>query len=216
MLVPLIFRVGRWGLASLLLGFASGALADSTNSAWVSRAWQSEEGLPGNTVLGVAQTPDGFLWVATESGLVRFDGVRFQETAPLRNPNLAFLADRRGRLWLGKRAASGGGAVVCLDTNTTRVFTQADGLPDSAGRVMVEDGEGAVWTGSGGLVCRIQDDRVTFFSSEAGVPAGRGKTYLASDSRGQLWFARLSQVGVYRDGRFRTRLTLNEPMGWKE
>ena len=58
----------------------------STNSAWCSRAWQSEDGLPGNTVVGVAQTPDGFLWVATESGLVRFDGVRFQETAPSRNP----------------------------------------------------------------------------------------------------------------------------------
>ena len=61
----------------------------ATNAAWFSRAWQSEEGLPGNTVVGVAQTPDGFLWVATESGLARFDGVRFQETAS------------SGNLWLG-------------------------------------------------------------------------------------------------------------------
>jgi len=62
--------------------------------------------------------------VATESGLVRFGGVRFQETAPLRNPTLAFLADRRGRLWLGKKTATAGGEVVCLDAGKTRVFTK--------------------------------------------------------------------------------------------
>ena len=100
----------------------------STNSAWCSRAWQSEEGLPGNTVVGVAQTPDGFLWVATESGLTRFDGVRFQETAPWRNPNQAFLADRRGRLWLGKRTAKAKGEVVCLDAGQTRLFSTSGDL----------------------------------------------------------------------------------------
>ena len=184
----------------------SSVSAPSTDSGWISRAWQTEEGLPGNTVVGVAQTPDGFLWVATESGLVRFDGVRFQETAPSGNPTQAFLVDRRGRLWLGRTTAKGGGEVVCLDTGNTRA------LPRPVVG-MAEDGEGAVWNSAGGLVYRIQDDRFTSFSSEAGLPAGRGKCYLANDSLGQLWFAHRSQVGVYRDGKFRPLLTLNEPCG---
>ena len=105
----------------------------STNSAWISRAWQSEEGLPGNTVVGVAQTPDGFLWVATEGGLARFDGVRFRETAPLRNPTLAFLADRRGRLWLGKRTANAEGEVVCLDAGRVTVQVKETAKQDNPG-----------------------------------------------------------------------------------
>ncbi len=192
---------------------ASASPTPSTNSAWCSRAWQSEDGLPGNTVVGVAQTPDGFLWVATASGLVRFDGVRFQETAPSRNPTAAFLADRRGRLWLGKRTPTLSGEVVCLDAGKTRVFTTEDGLTDAGVQGMAEDGEGAIWTSGGGPSCRIRDGRCTVFSSEAGLPAAGGMLYLASDSRGQLWFARGSQVGVYRGSKFRTLLTLKESCG---
>ncbi|MCX6878897.1 MAG: hypothetical protein NTW21_34565 [Verrucomicrobia bacterium] len=44
---------------------------------WFTRSWQSDVGLPDNTVVGIAQTSDGFLWVATPSGLARFDGLRF-------------------------------------------------------------------------------------------------------------------------------------------
>jgi signal transduction histidine kinase/ligand-binding sensor domain-containing protein len=187
---------------------ASSSPTPSTNAAWLSRAWQTEDGLPGNTVVGVAQTPDGFLWVATESGLARFDGVRFQEIAPLPNPNLSFLADHRGRLWLGKRTATAGGEVVCLEAGKSRVFTTEDGLPDRGASGMAEDGEGAVWFSAGPLCCRIQDGRGTLFSSEAGLPSVGGKLYLASDSQGQIWFARGSQAGVYRDGRFRMLLTL--------
>src|SRR5262245_10131203 len=39
--------------------------------------YQSEQGLPYRTILDIAQTPDGYLWIATPEGPVRFDGVRF-------------------------------------------------------------------------------------------------------------------------------------------
>ncbi len=69
------------------------------------RVWQMEEGLPQNSVLSIAQTPDGYLWLATFNGLVRFDGVRF---TPFDESNLPGLpgnrlvrlcADREGGLW---------------------------------------------------------------------------------------------------------------------
>src|SRR6266404_9805345 len=50
--------------------------ASSGSAIWLHRAWQSDEGLPDNSVVGVAQTPDGYLWVATAGGLMRFDGAR--------------------------------------------------------------------------------------------------------------------------------------------
>jgi len=42
------------------------------------QAWSTEEGLPQSSVHGVAQTTDGYLWIATEGGLARFDGVSFK------------------------------------------------------------------------------------------------------------------------------------------
>ena len=44
---------------------------------YTSRTWQTEDGLPHNVVQAIAQTPDGYLWVGTPSGLARFDGVHF-------------------------------------------------------------------------------------------------------------------------------------------
>src|SRR5258706_206960 len=89
-------------------------LAQTDASAWSYRAWQTDEGLPDNSVTGVAQTADGFLWVATYGGLMRFDGANFS-TVPLpsvfKKSVRTMLLDRRGRLWLGMDP----GSVVCLE-----------------------------------------------------------------------------------------------------
>lgn len=125
-------------LASLILLPACSALAASTNSAWFARDWQSEDGLPENRVTGIAQTADGFLWVATPSGLVRFDGVRFdwvslaEVTGDV--PDLAnriidsMVRSRTGRLWLGL-----GGKVADLDADSGRCLVLTNLPPGSGG-----------------------------------------------------------------------------------
>ncbi len=193
----------------------SPSTAPSTDSGWVSRTWQTDDGLPGNVVVGVAQTADGFLWVATENGLARFDGLRFQEAAsgapaPPGSKTVTLLADSRGRLWLGEETSTLGGAVVCLEAGRTRVFPQDDGSSDRPVDGMVEDGEGAVWTTSNGLVRRIHEGRVRSLTDKEGL-VGSGRVRLARDGRGHLWFAKEFQVGVYREGMFRTLLTLSQP-----
>jgi len=61
-----------------------------------------------NRVVGIVQAADGFLWVATQGGLVRFDGVRFQKVGLTGSPGLVagtmrvLLLDRAGRIWLAK------------------------------------------------------------------------------------------------------------------
>jgi ligand-binding sensor domain-containing protein len=98
--------------------FATGALgaAELTNtpsappSDWAVRSWQTEDGLPQNTVNDILQTRDGFLWVGTSGGQVRFDGVRFRNFGlqdGLRSVQIFRLAeDRDGILWVG---TAGGG-----------------------------------------------------------------------------------------------------------
>jgi hypothetical protein len=66
--------IGKTLLALLLLVSLSRALA---RDSFTLEVWDSERGLPNSTVTGIAQSPDGYLWISTINGLARFDGVRF-------------------------------------------------------------------------------------------------------------------------------------------
>lgn len=193
-------------LAGLLALPATVGSAVATTLPWVVRAWQSDEGLPDNTVEGIEQTPDGFLWVATKTGLVRFDGVRFQPFpvtvagAPT-GAIKALLADRRGRLWVARDH----GVVLCVDqgTATMVVGPEIAGDGDAGERLMVLGADDAVWvTYSNGLVLRIRDGQVRAFTEADGLPGGSA-CQLARDGAGQLWFAQGEWVGVFREGGFR-------------
>src|SRR6184192_4869747 len=69
--------------------------------------WLTENGLPQNTVHSIAQARDGYVWLATEEGLARFDGIRFtvfdkQNTPELKTNDIrVLLEDRQGALWIG-------------------------------------------------------------------------------------------------------------------
>src|SRR5438105_1619103 len=88
-----------------LLVFLASSIAAATNSSWSLRVWQSDEGLPDNAVVGIGQTADGFLWVATQGGLVRFDGLQFHEFTPVTAAGMptglmrALCVDQQDRIW---------------------------------------------------------------------------------------------------------------------
>ncbi len=192
-------------LAGLLALLAIG-VSSAAPPTWFTRTWQSDAGLPDNTVVGIEQTPDGFLWVATRTGLVRFDGVRFQPF-PVTVPGVpageikALVADRRGRLWVAKDR----GVVICLDQGrVTTVVGPEQAAADIGAPLMVEDAAGAVWVSYGsGEVLRIQDGLVRAFTAADGLPEGAGICRLALDGAGQLWFSKSGWVGVFRGNQFR-------------
>jgi signal transduction histidine kinase/ligand-binding sensor domain-containing protein len=197
-------------VAACLLIVALTAPASDSRTIWLTRSWQSADGLPDDSVVGVAQTPDGYLWVATAGGLMRFDGLQFQqfrletlEGVPNRVVR-AMMCDRRGSLWLGMDR----GPIICISTNSSvepEVFTN---VPDSRASVIAEDGRGAVWiTYTEGGMTEIADGRVTVFGPGSGWPA-EGASSIAADTDGRLWFAKGNQVGVFRDGAFHTLFTL--------
>jgi hypothetical protein len=70
------------------------------------KIWNTENGLPQNSVVSIAQTPDGYIWLATFDGLARFDGVRFTVFRKLDTPELPtnrlvdLFVDPEGRLWI--------------------------------------------------------------------------------------------------------------------
>jgi signal transduction histidine kinase/ligand-binding sensor domain-containing protein len=90
--------------ALLLVGVK--VLAEDVSGRFLIRSWQSEDGLPGNVIRSVTQAADGYLWVATAEGVVRFDGVRFSGFAPEPDAKLALLPPRAlfalasGEVWV--------------------------------------------------------------------------------------------------------------------
>lgn len=105
------------------LGFAA------TGPALQIRTWHSEDGLPSNNVRSVAQSADGYLWVATAEGVVRFDGVRFSgfddaqdDRLSALNPRAVFAQDD-GDVWIAMRR---GGLLLWRDGKTTTVWPEAE------------------------------------------------------------------------------------------
>jgi signal transduction histidine kinase/ligand-binding sensor domain-containing protein len=178
---------------------ASGSITDD----WFARAWLSDEGLPDNNVRGIAQTADGFLWVGTVGGLVRFDGDRFDEFSPLNVEGLpvrgirTLLLDKSDRLWLSMDR----GFVICAQRTSAKVLTVKDGVPSQV-QVFAEDGQGAIWMayGSRRNLTFMKDGRITVLGAPEGVPGGQ--SWIAADSKGELWLAKGGNLCVFRNGKF--------------
>ncbi len=127
-------------LLFLLLG-ASPALALDPSKAltqYTHDAWTSETDLPQTSVQAILQTRDGYLWLGTQEGLVRFDGVRFTQ---MNAEDISTLfEDRDGTLWIG----SYGGLQAIEGGRFTR-YTTADGLSNNRVNDICQDASGALW-----------------------------------------------------------------------
>ena len=162
-------------------------------------AWTAPEGLKGST-RSIVQTPDGYLWLGTEFGLVRFDGARFVPWSPptgqhLPSPNiLALLATRDGTLWIGT-----------LEGLASWKEDKVIQYPEIHGGVMalLEDHEGTVWAGGSGKICAIRRERVACQDTRGGAETGlyyrygsRNVDSLYEGTDGRLWAG--TESGLWR------------------
>jgi signal transduction histidine kinase/sugar lactone lactonase YvrE len=168
-------------------------------------SWGTEEGLPQTSVNSIVQTPDGYLWLATYGGLVRFDGVRFtvfdSENTPALESNriTTLFADRDGGLWIGAE----GSGLTLLRGGAFTAYTERDGLPsDSIGAIM-QDRRGDLWLASGGGVIRRDGGgRFTLYSTQDGLP-DKVVRALTEDSEGNVWVGtRRGLARLNAEGRF--------------
>ena len=150
-------------------------------------AWTIREGFFKGAISSIAQTPDGYLWLGTEFGLLRFDGVRSVPWQPPKGDLLpsssirSLLAARDGSLWIG--TAQGLGS--WKDGKLTH-------YPKLAGQTVVsllEDREGTVWAGGSatpnGKLCAISRGSVECSGEDGSF--GNGVTSLYEDSTGNLF-----------------------------
>ena len=176
-------------------------------------SWTAREGLMGS-VRAIVQTPDGYLWLGTEFGLVRFDGVRFlrwpqAQDQQLQSPRiLSLLAARDGTLWIG----TFGGLASLKDGRLTRypkIKNQADSI--------LEDNQGTIWVGSDERVCAIRngqfdcrDELKTDAPSTYGYLQG-GVFTLHEDPQHRLWVGAESGLWQWQPGP--PRRVLEQPVG---
>jgi signal transduction histidine kinase/ligand-binding sensor domain-containing protein/CheY-like chemotaxis protein/HPt (histidine-containing phosphotransfer) domain-containing protein len=182
--------VKSWRCAVCLLLLAAGPAAgeDSLLGRYALRSWGLKEGLPQATVRAIAQSRDGYLWLGTQTELVRFDGVRFT-VADGRGGPLSLLGDREGGLWY---APFGRGVIRRADGRATN-WTARDGLPGEIVHQIFEDRDGAVWMATSGGLARWSHGRL----ETIGGMEGRSVEALAQGPDGALWIG-TAEAGVYR------------------
>ncbi|MFI5234628.1 MAG: two-component regulator propeller domain-containing protein [Gemmatimonadales bacterium] len=143
--LPIFPRFPHLAVPILLLA-APVAGQQARGGAYVVDRWTAETGLPQNTVNAITQTPDGYLWLATFGGLVRFDGVTFTTYSAARYPGihsdraLALCVSPDSTLWIGTEDGFGS-----YGQGAFRSYTTRDGLPPGAVLDVTCDPDGDIW-----------------------------------------------------------------------
>lgn len=133
--------------------------------------WTEEHGLPQNTIRAITQTKDGYLWVATDEGLSRFDGYDFvnysQDNGDLPSNSVTSLAaGLDGSLWIGTVAG-----LTQWKDRRFHTFRQKDGLPSDSVKYLLVDHTGTLWIVAGENLIRFDGARFTDYMRSLGMPS---------------------------------------------
>ena len=187
--------------------------------------WRESEGLPQLRIRRIVQTGDGYLWLGTDGGLARFDGVNFTlfnvQTGSLRDSEVWALKETRdGGLWIGTL----GGGATRFSQGTFTTYTKADGLLDDVIRQIDEDADGSIWFATTSGVNHFAQGVFTSYTTKqglasdvvlrivAGTPAGvfvlagnrlqrwTGDRFVTDDRLARPEDGRISNLAAGRDG----------------
>ena len=118
---------------------------------YVSRTWNAEDGIQGNSITDIFQDKDGYILFGTYGGLTKFDGVKFLTLNKIYNEKYNFLSarqifqDSRGNIWVGSNDE---GAFCLKENEEIAEFTTENGLPNNSIRSLCEDLNGNIWIGT--------------------------------------------------------------------
>jgi signal transduction histidine kinase/ligand-binding sensor domain-containing protein len=161
--------------------------------------WQTDHGLPQNSVNSIQQTKDGFLWLATQEGLVRFDGVQFtvfdkNNTPQIKNNHIVSLClDKQGVLWIAMLSEG----VLTYDQG---VFSTVQNIPQISGtqlRHIYRDYNGGVWisTRDSGVVNIDSAGQVAHYTTRDGL-VSNNIWEVVRDYKERVWVAADGGVSV--------------------
>lgn len=201
-------------LAAGLACFANPALAvdpDRMITQYVFRSWQSEQGLPQNSVTAIVQDQEGYLWLGTQEGLVRFNGVDFaifdrKNTPLLKNHwihNLAATPD--GSLWIGTEDG-----LVRRTQGTWVRWGKEQGITSDLIQMLFVDPQGTLWVGTDAGLFQVKGDAARRLGKPQGLLVEDVRS-AAVDARNRLLIGTYN--GLFRqDGERFTRVDLGKEL----
>ena len=160
--------------------FALGS--ERTISQYVHTSWGAKEGAPSGA-LAMAQTKDGYLWLAGNLGLYRFDGVSFERYESRTGAAYSLLPLPDGSLWIGSY-----NLITHLENGKSTEYTSRDGVPDANVMRLAQDWSGAIWAATKNGLVRFEDNRWKEVGQDWNLPGGPIKTIYV-DREGTLWVA---------------------------
>lgn len=189
-----LWRAGCLGFA-VLCGAGGHALAQespgSLSDVYTFTTWTDKDGLPPGSIRAFAQDADGYLWLGGDSGVVRFDGLRFMPWDGLGLDPLphrwvsSLLVARDQSLWIG---FIDGGAVVRVKNGRLRVYDNPRDIGTTYTMSLIEDHGGAIWMASESGLHRFRDDRWEQVGSASGLPNEQALA-VYEDSARRVWVA---------------------------
>ena len=171
--------------------------------------WSTDAGLPHASVTAITQTPDGYLWLGTEEGLARFDGVHFtvfdtQNTPALKSKRIsALLVDARKNLWIGTE----GGGLTELSHGKFLNYTNRNGLSSDAILSLYEDASGDLWVGTDGA--GLDRFHQGTFTRQTGPLLNAAVFSIRGASDGSLWLGTLGGLVRLNKGEITIYTTKN-------
>lgn len=165
----------------------SSAMTSTDTVSYSRRVWQSADGLPEDFAQALAQTHEGYLWIGTSGGLVRFDGNRFtifnrkNEPAFRDDSVYTLFASKDGTLWSGTE----GGGLIQYKNGSFRVYGAAEGLTNPFVRAIFEDRDRNLWVGTDTGLFRMQNESLIRIDDRAGLPV-MGVHSICQDRAGRI------------------------------
>lgn len=189
-------------VAAVLLAAAPARALDPnrTLTQYLQRIWQVQQGLPQATIFSIQQSKDGYIWLGSPGGLIRFDGIRFITVPgqPLKDLWVKqFCEAQDGGFWM----ATDGAGLVHLHEGEVEQFGPAQGLPSNDVRCVLLDRQGQLWAGTAdGLVAWSRHPVV--YRTAQGL-AGDSVRAICESADGKLWIGGDgNQLSVWDGGHF--------------
>jgi len=190
------YLISTWGILALLSlqSVMYGSLppgVDKIPGNYQVTAWTTDNGLPQNTVNKIIQDRDGYIWLATNDGLVRFDGISFTVFNSKKFPQLQtnritdIIESRNGSLWIG---TEGGGVTVKGINHQNTTYTTKDGLAGNSVNTLFEDSKERMWIITNKGLNYFKDGRLHPFTTKNGLSHNLAYNVF-EDSRHNLWIA---------------------------
>ncbi len=166
-------------------------------------AWTSRQGLPHNSIRGIAQTPEGRMWFGTWEGLAGYNGLEFDVLDRGSRPGLldngvgVLFADEGG-LWIGD---SRGNVGFRNAEGELRYFPRPQELPNVLIQAMARDRQGRLWLlyEGKGLACLDANGRFQYFPPAPDSPLALASVHMVADAQDRIWIGTFGGL-AYQDG----------------